>query len=174
MANIKTIAGFYYIGLVIGFFNKKDVVDWADHGIENYEIPYEIIEVSLSQRKSLEDIASLLKTISGVQNLMTAFRVMLGFMIAQYVEAFITVDELFTYINKLQAIGSTFEEDEELLYELDRMSDDFYLATEGIYGDIEQVVVKATNKLMTFNGYLSFALLSSYFCHVRWGGNRRQ
>ncbi|GGA49537.1 hypothetical protein [Psychrobacillus lasiicapitis] len=64
--DIKLSAEVYRIGVSIGLLTIEDIMKWADNVIEQYDTPrYEIIELSLSAKKKLEDITLSLMEISG-------------------------------------------------------------------------------------------------------------
>ena len=64
--SLKVLAEVYRIGLVIGFFDKDDVIQWVDKAIDELSHPpIELIEVSMKAKSSSVDVASALKGIKG-------------------------------------------------------------------------------------------------------------
>lgn len=62
MKTIRQVCGYHYIGLVIGYLSKQDIIKWVDTVIEDMEdFPYELIDVSLSNNKSLKETIFMLK-----------------------------------------------------------------------------------------------------------------
>lgn len=153
MNNLSTLAGFYYLALATGYYNKSDVIKWADHCIENHGIPYGIIELSLSDQKSIEDTLSILKSLYGKYEFEIPMYMMLGFIRSDFMRRKITEDIFFTYMYSLYTHGCMSDKDVANFSVLDQLSDGYYLATEGIYGKVEDVVQDAVDELMKFEDY---------------------
>ncbi|MCR8843338.1 hypothetical protein NQ117_06550 [Paenibacillus sp. SC116] len=148
--NITTIASYYYLGLAIGFINRDQVITWADNCIENFKVPYEFVELSLSRDKSLEEMLSILKKIYNQFELITPLSIILYDIRTKYINNDINEDELFTFLSSLYTQGNAIGEDEELLYLLDIINDRFYLASQGIYGSKEDVIDSTLEELKKF------------------------
>jgi len=50
------MCAYYYVGLVIGYFKKTDIIQWVDSVIEKGDYPHELIDVSLSENKSIDTL----------------------------------------------------------------------------------------------------------------------
>ncbi|WP_416728696.1 hypothetical protein [Fictibacillus sp. JL2B1089] len=63
---IKVQAEIYRLGLFIGFFKMKHVIEWADQLIEKLDQPpYEILEISLSSNSTIASVCSKLTDVKG-------------------------------------------------------------------------------------------------------------
>lgn len=155
MKSIRALSAYYYVGLIIGYFSKEDVIIWADRMIEgNESFPYELIDVSLSNNKSLEDVASKLKKAYGEETIREPLYQLIGELVSEIETGNISDDEFFSYILSLYRQGSAFSLDEDLSHVLDRLSDGYYLATQGIYGDVNSIRIEAINQLNNFKNYV--------------------
>lgn len=155
MKKIKVLLRYYYIGLVIGYFTKKDILTWADRIIaENEQFPYELIEISLSGNKPSVDIASKLKQIYGEEILQEPLYQLLGELINDFETERTTEEEFFTYLSSLHYQESEIVLDEDLSDSLNRLDDAYYLASEGIYGDVKIVCEEAVNELSKYKEHI--------------------
>ncbi|WP_040952047.1 hypothetical protein [Gorillibacterium massiliense] len=147
MKDLKTTAGIYYLAVAIGYVERSNVVKWADFCIEHLEVPYEFIELSLSGSKSIKDTLSILKTIYRTIEFDNPMRIMLSLIRSDFLKQKITEDEFFTYIFRLYEHGCMTDKAVTEFSFLDHLSDGYYLATEGIYGNKEDVVQEALEDL---------------------------
>ncbi|AWP28107.1 hypothetical protein B9D94_16455 [Paenibacillus sp. Cedars] len=147
---LKISAAYYYLGLAIGLIKRDQVIDWADDCLEKYEVPYELIELSLSQEKGLDEILSLLKLIYNKFELRTPLFIILYEIRLKYLKNEITKDQMFSYISSLLIQGSAIGDDEETLKLLDIIEDRYYLASQGIYGSEEEVIESTLEELRIF------------------------
>ncbi|CAM4060420.1 hypothetical protein [Saccharibacillus endophyticus] len=155
MKTIKALSRYYYIGLVIGYFTKKNVLDWTDRTIEgNKQFPYELIEISLSSHKPSVDIASKLKQIYGEEILQEPLYQLLGELVNDFEMGRIAEEELFTYLSGLHYQESEIVLDEDLSDSLNRLDDAYYLASEGIYGDVKTVCEEGIDELNKYKEYI--------------------
>ncbi|WP_155973476.1 hypothetical protein [Paenibacillus sp. Leaf72] len=154
MKTIKQLCGYHYIGLVIGYFSKQDIIKWVDTVIEDMEdFPYELIEVSLSNNKSLKETISMLKKASCENTLFEPLYKIIGELVTELEEARMTNENFFRYINNILDQGIALLVDDKLSKILDRLDDGYYLATQGIYGDIETIREEALEELKHFKNY---------------------
>ncbi|EFU41001.1 hypothetical protein PVOR_15249 [Paenibacillus vortex V453] len=157
---LKISAAYYYLGLAIGLIKRDQVIDWADDCLEKYEVPYELIELSLSQEKGLDEILSLLKLIYNKFELRTPLLIIHYEIRLKYLKNEITKDQLFSYISSLLIQGSAIGDDEETLKLLDIIEDRYYLASQGIYGNEEEVIESTLEELRIFEkAYSDFSEL---------------
>lgn len=147
---ISTVAGYYYLGLAIGLINKENLISWADHCIDKYRVPYAFVELSLSANKSIEEILTLLKVIYNKFELRTPLSIILYDIRLKYINNEIQIDDFFSYLSSLLTQASAIGEDEELLSLIDHFDDRYYLAKQGIYGDIEEVIALALEEFLVF------------------------
>jgi len=84
----------------------------------------------------------------------------LGAISCNYSNKLITEDALFSYISSLLTQASSMGEDEELISLLDHIDDNHNLASEGIYGNIKDVIEKTLHELKKFDEYID--LLQDY------------
>ncbi|MFF2878451.1 hypothetical protein ACFVR2_19230 [Gottfriedia sp. NPDC057991] len=64
--DLKLNAEVNRLGLTIGLLTIEDVINWADNVIEHHDFPpYEIIELSLSSKESLEKVILKLMMFQG-------------------------------------------------------------------------------------------------------------
>ncbi|MRN56446.1 hypothetical protein [Paenibacillus monticola] len=155
MKNIKEISAFYYLCLITGYYSKQDIIEWADRCIAEFQFPYELIELSLSKGRSLNYIASILKSIYAKDVLNEPLYKLLGLLVQNLEDDQITNDDFFTYLNRILSEGSVFTINEELHHAIDRLDDGYYLATEGIYGDLDTLKDKAIEDLKKYKEYIS-------------------
>lgn len=156
MKDLKNKAGIYYLAVATGYIGRSDVIRWADCCIEHLDVPYDFIELSLSGSKSIEDTLSFLKTIYGKNSFVTPMYIMLGLIRSDFIKQKISENDFFTYIFRLYTHGCMSDKDVVEFSFLDRLSDEYYLATEGIYGNTECVVQEAIDELKRFEEYKSY------------------
>ena len=155
MESIRSLCVYYYIGLVIGYFTKPDVIRWADSVIENGEFPYELIDVSLSANRSLQETASILKRAYNENRTVESLFKLVGKLVIGLEATRISDEDFFAYIGRLYWQREAFLMDEELLSILDRLDDGYYLATDGI-GDVETLRSEALEQLQCYKDYADF------------------
>lgn len=158
MKNLRVLAGFYYLALATGYKNKNEIIQWADNCIEKYEIPYDFIELSLSSSKTINDTLSILKSLYGMHEFELPMYIMLGKIRSEFIENNISVDNFFAFIYGLYTQGCTSDKELSQFSFLDRLSDGYYLATEGIYGEIEDIVQDALDELKKFEEYIDILI----------------
>ncbi len=155
MRSIRDLAGYYYLCLAIGLCNKEAIIEWADSIIANDTYPYELIEVSLSRERTLNEVLSILKEIYGKYDIDAPLSKLLGLLVIKLETGKITEDKFFGYISSLLLQGSAFTISEEVLHMLDRLDDSYYLAFQGIYGSVEQIRNEAINDLWKYKDCVS-------------------
>ncbi|NRF95967.1 hypothetical protein HQN89_34745 [Paenibacillus frigoriresistens] len=133
---------------------KNEVIQWVDNCIEKYDVPYEFIELSLSSSKKIADILLILKSLYGKHEFQLPMYIMLGKLRSEFIDKNISTENFFTYIYSLYTQGCTSDEEMSQFSFLDRLSDGYYLATEGIYGEVEDIVQDALDELMNFEEYI--------------------
>ncbi|MFJ5763832.1 hypothetical protein ACIP9C_00630 [Lysinibacillus sp. NPDC093210] len=83
--DIKVMAEVYRLGITIGFFTIKDVIDWAEDIIEKLEHPLvELINISLSSKAKPIDICSLLHSLYRSPYNDSPFQILLGMLSSEY------------------------------------------------------------------------------------------
>jgi hypothetical protein len=154
MINLGLLAGFYYLALSTSFKNKNEIIQWVDNCIEKYEVPYEFIELSLSSSKKIADILLILKSLYGKHEFQLPMYIMLGKIRSEFIDENISTEDFFTYLYSLYTQGCTSDEEMSQFSFLNRLSDGYYLATEGIYGEVEDIVQDALDELKNFEEYI--------------------
>lgn len=156
MKTINLLCSYYYVGLVIGYVNKQEIIKWADSVIERGDFPLELIDVSLSGKKSIEDVASMLKKACNEYVIVEPLYKLIGDIVLEYEEGQISDEHFFNYLRSLHVQGNAFGIDEDLSHKLGRLDDAYYLATEGIYGFIEDVQREALKDLKCYKEYIGY------------------
>ncbi len=136
---IKMMAEVYRLGITIGYFTIKDVIDWADAIIEKLEHPpVELIDISLSSKAKSIDICSLIHSFYGSSYNDSPLQILLGMFSCKYTYSKNKGDVasmLFRLIDFIQLE----ERAEWIIKEIPQLSDAYSLAEQKIYGDIQAV-----------------------------------
>lgn len=140
MLSIKDRAEICRIGIVTGLFIKNDVIYWVDKIIETQEnVEYEIIEISLLGSSSKEDIALKLSEVKGIPDNEYIINVFLGLCSDNYNTNKLNADTICTILYYLVSrkidIPINFDIEQKIHY----LSDGYYLASEGTYGDLKDI-----------------------------------
>ncbi len=137
--DIKVMAEVYRLGIAIGYFTVQDVIDWADALIESLEQPPdELIDISLSSNAKLIDVCSLLHSFYGSPFNDSPLHIMLSMLSNEHTTSnnLAKVSAmLFELIDFIQLEDCSKGIIIDLLY----LSDAYYLAKQGIYGDLQAV-----------------------------------
>lgn len=153
MEYLKIISSYYSYGLAIGLITRNEIINWVDTLIEKYDVPYELIEISLSKDKSINEILSLFKSIHENMHFNESVPIILDVIRTKYENREITEEELIEYLSRLHTESATAEGNTDLITQLDYFSDEYYLASQGIYGDTESVIENILNELLNYKGY---------------------
>jgi len=154
MLLLKDEAEIYRIGLIIGYFKKKDIINWADKVIETKEnIEYEIIEVSLLENSSKADIVSKLREVKGILNEQLIINVLLGLLSYGYNSNKLSADEICTLLYHLVSNKIDISISNDIEQNIHYFSDGYYLATEGIYGDLKEICKELKEFLDLYTEY---------------------
>ncbi len=149
--NFKDTAEVYRIGLLIGFFQPADVVRWADAVILTSEKPDPcVIDVSLSEKKPIQDIAHLLKDIKGESHPTLPAHVLMGLMGRKLSENPGLVKRIATMAYSLAIDGKVSNDERDWLICFD---DDFELAERGIFGTAEALTKELQDRLLGYSLY---------------------
>jgi len=140
MLSLKDEAEVYRIGLVTGLLMKNDVISWADKIIEMQEnIEYEIIEISLLERSSKADVALKLSEFKGMPDRHQVINTFLGLCSYYYNNKKLTADDMCTILYHLVSTKIDMAICSDIEQKIHYLSDGYYLASEGIYGDLESI-----------------------------------
>jgi hypothetical protein len=154
MLSLKDTAEVYRIGLVTGLFIKNDVIKWADKIIEDEEnIEYEIIEISLMQNSKTADIALKLDEINGIPNNQDVLYTFLGLCSYAYAKNKFSDDEICTFLYRLVASQTYIRLESDIEQKIHYLSDGYYLASEGTYGDLNVICKDLKNFLDLYSEY---------------------
>lgn len=159
--SLKNEAEIFRIGLIMGYFTKNDVIDWADKIIETQdEVEYEIIEVSLLVNSSKANIASKLKEVKGIIDGSLVINILLGLCSSSYNSKKFSIGEICGFLYSLVSNTTCIPIDSEIERIIHFLSDGYYLATEGIYGELTDV----TRELKSFlDQYTAYSTEFSYW-----------
>ncbi|MGM0807069.1 MAG: hypothetical protein ACQET8_20220 [Bacillota bacterium] len=134
---IKVQAEIYRLGLFIGFFQVKNVIEWADQLIEKLDQPpYEILEISLSSKSTIASVCSKLTDVKGECDEAIPIQGILSLLNDELVQT-IDVTEICTYMYRL--VGHIPESFEDLEVSIINVTTSWDLAVDGYYGDVEEV-----------------------------------
>ena len=137
--DIKVMAEVYRLGIAIGYFTVQDVIDWADALIGSLEQPpYELIDISLSLKATPIDVCSLLHSFYGSPFNDSPLYIMLSMLSNEHTSSnnlAKVAAMLFELIDFIQLEDCS----KGIIIDLLHLSDAYYLAKQGIYGDIQAV-----------------------------------
>ncbi|KQL50023.1 hypothetical protein AN963_10240 [Brevibacillus choshinensis] len=126
----------YYIGYCIHFFQKEQVVAWADSMIVKLdltEIPQQLFDLSMVRRA--EDIPNILLGMSYETDEENALRHVVGIIAESYFSGVLTMEDVCNYLYRLSNYVGHDHEWHSYLYGL---TGDYELALEGIFPGLEQ------------------------------------
>lgn len=129
----------FRVAVLVGVYSKEDLIKYLDQLIDELDdVPYEIIEASMG--KKTDDILMIIKDF--IYTYKVDESVVLGSLIKliekMYKEKSITIFEGIYYLDNLKEYVKLDEYDMEFIMYL---SDGYYLATEGIYGEINKIEI---------------------------------
>ena len=134
---IKVQAEIYRLGLFIGFFQVKNVIEWADQLIEKLDQPpYEILEISLSSKSTIASVCSKLTDVKGECDEAIPIQGILSLLHDELIQTS-DVMEICTYMYRL--VGHISESCEDLEVSIINVTTSWDLAVDGYYGDVEEV-----------------------------------
>lgn len=152
--NIKLTAEVYRVGISIGIFTVQEVIKWADNVIETLENPpYEIIDLSLSSKLNIEEFMLKLELIKGDVEQDLPPKIILG-LLNDYLYIQQDINDVITIMDKL--IKYLPENCEWMKVEIHFLSDGFYLAKNGTYGDLKEMtceIKQFLNQFVDFSDY---------------------
>lgn len=134
---IKVQAEIYRLGLFIGFFKMKHVIEWADQLIEKLDQPpYEILEISLSSNSTIASVCSKLTDVKGKYDQALPIQGILNLLNDELIQTS-DVTERCTYMYRL--VGHIPESCEDIKRSIINLTDRWEMAVDGYYGDLEDV-----------------------------------
>ncbi|MEI5907078.1 hypothetical protein WAK64_08410 [Bacillus spongiae] len=152
---IKLTAEVYRLGISLGLLPKEEVIKWADKVIEQMDDPpYEIIEVSLSSKKKLEDIVFILMDVKGEFDNELPPKIILGLL----KETLNMTQDMSNVINILDMLIEHLPHSCEWIEtEIHYLSDGYYLAEQSIgeHKDILNDLRRFLNQFVDYTKYLS-------------------
>ncbi|WFD08775.1 hypothetical protein [Tepidibacter hydrothermalis] len=153
MEDIKLKAELYRLALSCGFITKKDVINWADNEIMISENPdISIIELSLSGSKKAEDIISKLKEVSVGVDQEISLKILLGLFYKEIIKDPNKIQVISTELYHLY-LSLQIDNKEECYLWMMYLDDEFHLANNGIYGDVEEVKSRYIDFLKQYEKY---------------------
>ncbi|MCA0172908.1 hypothetical protein [Bacillus sp. RAR_GA_16] len=148
--DLKLAAEIHRVGLEVGYFEVKDVIQWTDQLIEELDHPpIELIDVSLTVNQHSADVCSKLKLVKGHVDATFIVKVILG-LINEYLKEsrdFSNVGYMLTMLNEIPL------EDSELASELWWVLEWEILAIEELAGNLEDARKGIEKFLKQFSGY---------------------
>ncbi|MBN8211025.1 hypothetical protein JI666_19990 [Bacillus sp. NTK071] len=148
--DLKFAAEIHRVGLKVGYFSVKEVIDWTDHLIETMDQPpFELIDVSLAVNKHAADVCSKLKLVKGHVEPTLAVRVILALINRYLIESrdFSKVDFMLSMVKEIP-LG-----DAHLSNELDWLLEWRFLARVEMIGNLEDVRKDIEGFLEKFSDY---------------------
>ena len=132
LGNIKINVEIYRLATLIGLYSKEELIKYLD------EVPNEIIEASIDKNKKIDDISMSLReyTKDCQCNKEYVLATLIKIIAKQYYDKEITLYEAIYYLDNLRKIENLKEDVEDTIIYL---SDGYYLANEGIYGNLDTI-----------------------------------
>ncbi len=150
---IKVQAEIYRLGLFIGFFRVKNVIEWADQLIEKLDQPpYEILEISLSNNATIASVCSKLTDVKGECDEALPIQGILSLLNDELLQTS-DVTQICTYMYRL--VGHNPESCDDLEVSIINVTTSWDLAVGGYYGDVEEVrneIYEFLSEFESFNG----------------------
>lgn len=158
MIVMKDIIELYRLGLTIGYFSIDDIIDWADYLIEMEEEPdYEIIEISLSEKKGVCYIVEKLNQMEYYLKSDLAPKILLGLIYKDFSMNKESADYLKSFAKMLYELSLHISDEsvgEDIKYEINIVED--YLES-ALYYDVnfslDSFIKNAEDLLEPFLGY---------------------
>jgi len=137
------------IALICGCVSEDEIINWADEIIlENEKVDYIFIEISLSGKKPIQDIVSLLFQISNKHEHFNACRRVLGRMSFACETGSQSLRRFAGGLYQI-VIENSYELPSDLIFLID-IDDEYALADSGTYGTIDEVDKRFTEALNSF------------------------
>ncbi|MBD7965872.1 hypothetical protein [Fictibacillus norfolkensis] len=133
---IKVQAEIYRLGLFIGFFQVKNVIEWADQLIEKLDQPpYEILEISLSSNSTIASVCSKLTDVKGKYDQALPIQGILSLLNDELIQTS-DVTQICTYMYRL--VGHIPESCDDIERSIINLTDRWEMAVDGYYGNEEE------------------------------------
>ncbi|WP_066253921.1 hypothetical protein [Neobacillus drentensis] len=142
----------YEVGLGIGYFKIRNVIDWVDSTIlelNSSKIPYILYEVSLSSNKKIIDVISLLSELTKGNYKVTASKVILGLIYKSFEKKEIEINEVVTLMYRL---AWQLNIEDHVFSKINGLEADYEMAVDG-YGDMPNVIKEIQEFLVIFEIY---------------------
>lgn len=151
--DLKVAAEIHRVGLEVGYFEVKDVIQWTDQLIEELDHPpIELIDVSLAVNQHPAEVRSKLKLVKGHVDATFIVKVIFGLINRYLLESgdFSNVEHMLSMANRLPL------EDTELANELWWVIEWKILAIKELAGNLEDAKKGIEDFLKQFNGYVKY------------------
>ena len=149
--SLKDTAEFFRLALRAGVCDVATVVRWSDGVImSEASPPFAFYDLSTSDSQPLSVVTSLLTTVPGDPTAELPVIKLLGHCHAQVQSGKTPAEELLFRLYKM-AVPEHFPE--TIHHALLTMEDRLWLARDGVYGVVEEVVAEFTNYLSRYTGY---------------------
>lgn len=134
--DFRPLLELFSLALQHGLIKQEEIIRWADEIVaKDSEPDYFIIELSLCGYMSINDTVSFINGFTGQSDTVSE-RAVLGLLYNQYLQQKIGLDEVVNTLNWFGWESHLPEEERNFFYPL---AEAFYLASEGIHGNIKEV-----------------------------------
>ena len=128
----------YRVATLVGIYSKEELIKYLDMLISELdEVPAEVIEASILRKHNINDISDkLMEITSKINSKDYIVKELLHIIYKRYYLKQINLDDAIYYLynmkNEMQLL-------EELITEIEYLSDGIFLAEQDIYGDVEEI-----------------------------------
>ena len=147
----------YRVATLVGIYSKEELIKYLDMLIfELDEVPAEVIEASILSKHNINDISDkLMEITSKINSKDYIVKELLHIIYKRYYLKQINLDDAIYYLYKMK---NEMQLSEELINEIEYLSDGIFLAEQDIYEDIEE-----TKKWLAPR----FSKASTFFSHTK-------
>ncbi len=141
----------FRLGLHTGILDRQIVVEWADQLVMQQEAPaYLLIELALGGRSNINDFIGLLDEHTGEYKPEVSKRVILGYLLHQFINSQITLEKAVRAIDWLAMHVDFSKEEHSFMAGID---DDYNLANEGICGTLFEIEAFLLRFLLIYQNF---------------------
>jgi len=144
-----------YLGLESGFYSTQDAIDWADFYIATYGFDDDVANISLATHQTPKEVMGLLRKLAKDECRVRAMRSVLGRMSIELEKSEDVSPKIVQYCEQF-SIAQDYELPEDMQFMV-ALDDDFYLASEGILGTMEEAMDRLKQDLAKFRKYTKHA-----------------
>ncbi|OPF51892.1 hypothetical protein BH721_10485 [Clostridium baratii] len=129
----------YRLCTLCGIYSKEELIKYLDNLISELDdVPFEVIEASLLSNKNINDISKKLKGLidEKIYNEALVTEYLLHIISEKYYTREISLEDAIYYLDNM--LKETYLP-EEIIKEIQYLSDGLYLAKQNIYGETETI-----------------------------------